>query len=221
MNTIHKYRPKSIDEFVFADDQLEKQIRRYAEGRNVMPLILHGSYGTGKSLLGELIPKAIDGEGVSVTKINAEDLNSKREVREKFSRSATFDRLYSQNNQQLGYTVVEEVNFDPGARDALRTCLDDMAGRELYIFTTNELQKIDAGLRSRAVQVEVKPVPPERFLPRAQHILRSEGVELDDSVVSEVLEAVFDADGDNRKYYFALDDIIEECGTNVTVQGGQ
>ena len=149
MNTIYKYRPKSIDEFVFADEQLEKQIRRYSDGRNVLPLILHGSNGTGKSLLGELIPKAIDGEAVSVTKIHAEDLNSKREVREKFSRDLHFDHLFSQNGQRMGYTVVEEVNFDPTARDALRTCLDDMAERELFIFTTNELQKMDVGLRIR------------------------------------------------------------------------
>ena len=162
MNTIYKYRPKSIDEFVFADEQLEKQIRRYSDGRNVLPLILHGSNGTGKSLLGELIPKAIDGEAVSVTKIHAEDLNSKREVREKFSRDLHFDRLFSQNGQSMGYTVVEEVNFDPAARDALRTCLDDMAERELFIFTTNELQKIDVGLRSRCEQIEVKPARPDR-----------------------------------------------------------
>lgn len=219
MNTIYKYRPKSIDEFVFADDQLERQVRRYAEGRNSKPLILHGSYGTGKSLLGELIPKAIDGDSVSVNKINAEDLNSKREVREKFSRSAQFDRIFSQNDQRMGYTVVEEVNFDPSARDALRTCLDDMTGREMFIFTTNEIHKIDGGLRSRAQEVEVKPVLPERFLSRAQHILRSEGVELEDAVVLEVLEAVYDAERDNRKYYSALDDIIEACGTNATAQG--
>jgi replication-associated recombination protein RarA len=219
MNTIYKYRPKSIDEFVFADEQLEKQIRRYSEGRSVLPLILHGSNGTGKSLLGELIPKAIDGEAVNVTKIHAEDLNSKREVRDKFSRDLHFDRLFSQNGQRMGYTVVEEVNFDPTARDALRTCLDDMAERELFIFTTNELRKIDVGLRSRCEQIEVKPAAPDRFLQRAQHILRSEGVELDDAVVLEVLEAVFDSDCDNRKYYSALDEIIEACRNTKTEQG--
>lgn len=216
MNTAYKYRPRSLDEFVFADTQLETQILRYAQGMNLTPLILYGSYGTGKSLLAELIPKAIDGDRVSVKKINAEDLNSKREVRQRFNRSRQFDNLFCEAGQRYSYTVVEEVNVDPAARDALRTCLDDMAGRELFIFTTNELHKIDKGLRSRANAVEVKPAPAQQFLARAQHILRCEGVELEDDLTLSVLEAVYAKDADNRKYYSALDEIIHALAPVTT-----
>lgn len=216
MNTIHKYRPRSIDEYVFATPELERNVRRYVEGKTTLPLVLHGSHGTGKSLLAELIPKAIDGENVSVNNIHAEDLNNKKEVRTKFSRAASFDRLFSVNGQRMGYTVVEEVNFDPSAKGALRTCLDEMAGRELYIFTTNEVNKIDKGLLSRAEVVEVLPAPADKFLPRAQHILRSEGVDLDDAVICEVLEAIYDVEHDNRKYYKVLDEIIEAWHDNAS-----
>lgn len=210
MNTIYQYRPKSIDEFVFATDKLERQIRRYTDGKTKMPLVLHGTYGTGKSLLAELIPRAIDGVAVSVNKINAEDLNNKKEVRAKFSRSANFDRLFSVGGQTMGYTVVEEVNFDPTAKGALRTCLDDMQGRELFIFTTNEVEKLDRGLLSRSEVVEVLPAPPDRFFGRAKHIVSSEGVEISDSVLEDLLEAVYDADYDNRSYYRALDEVIDD-----------
>lgn len=219
MNTVLKYRPRSIDEYVFATKEIEYKVRRYTEGLTTLPLVLHGTHGTGKSLLAELIPKAIDGESVSVNKIYAEDLNNKKEVRTKFSRAVNFDRLFSVNGQRLGYTVVEEVNFDPAAKGALRTCLDDMAERELYIFTTNEVNKIDKGLLSRAEVVEVLPAPADKFLPRAQHILRSEGVDLDDTVIYEVLESVYEAEHDNRKYYKVLDEIIEAWNDNVDNKG--
>ena len=215
MNTIHKYRPRSIDEYVFATTDLEHKVRRYVDGKTTLPLVLHGSHGTGKSLLAELIPKAIDGENVSVNNIHAEDLNNKKEVRTKFSRAVNFDRLFSVNGQCMGYTVVEEVNFDPSAKGALRTCLDEMVGRELYIFTTNEVNKIDKGLLSRAEVVEVLPAPADKFLPRAQHILRSEGVDLDDAVIYDVLESVYDVECDNRKYYKVLDEIIEAWHDNA------
>lgn len=215
MNTIHKYRPRSIDEYVFATTDLEHKVRRYVDGKTTLPLVLHGSHGTGKSLLAELIPKAIDGENVSVNNIHAEDLNNKKEVRTKFSRAVNFDRLFSVNGQRMGYTVVEEVNFDPSAKGALRTCLDEMVGRELYIFTTNEVNKIDKGLLSRAEVVEVLPAPADKFLPRAQHILRSEGVDLDDAVIYDVLESVYDVECDNRKYYKVLDEIIEAWHDNA------
>lgn len=215
MNTIHKYRPRSIDEYVFATTDLEHKVRRYVDGKTTLPLVLHGSHGTGKSLLAELIPKAIDGENVSVNNIHAEDLNNKKEVRTKFSRAVNFDRLFSVNGQRMGYTVVEEVNFDPSAKGALRTCLDEMVGRELYIFTTNEVNKIDKGLLSRAEVVEVLPAPADKFLFRAQHILRSEGVDLDDAVIYDVLESVYDVECDNRKYYKVLDEIIEAWHDNA------
>jgi len=215
MNTNYKYRPSTIDEFVFATPKLEAQIRRYAEGKSLLPLVLYGNYGTGKSLLAELIPKAIDGEEVFVSRVNAEELNNAKDVREKFFRSAQFDKLFSTNGQKNNYTVIEEVNFDPKAKGALRVCLDGMAERELFIFTTNEVEKIDKGLLSRSQVVEVLPAPPDRFFPRAQHILRREGVDLDDSVLRDVLETVYENDYDNRAYYRALDEIIEAWNDNT------
>jgi replication-associated recombination protein RarA len=215
MNTNYKYRPSTIDEFVFATPKLEAQIRRYADGKSLLPLVLYGNYGTGKSLLAELIPKAIDGEEVIVSRVNAEELNNAKDVREKFFRSAQFDKLFSTNGQKNNYTVIEEVNFDPKAKGALRVCLDGMAERELFIFTTNEVEKIDKGLLSRSQVVEVLPAPPDRFFPRAQHILRSEGVDLDDSVLRDVLETVYENDYDNRAYYRALDEIIEAWNDNT------
>lgn len=214
MNSQHKYRPQTVDDFIFANDQLERQIRRYAAGKTTRPLVLHGRNGTGKSTLAYLIPRAIDGPNVKVTKVKAEDLNSNAEVRKIFTRSKQFDRLFTPEGQSRNYTVVEEANFDPKAKGALRVSLDEMDGRDLAIFTSNELDKLDEGLLSRAEVVEVPPVPPDRFLPYAQKILRAEGVVLDDATVAEILESVYDEKGDNRAYYKALDEVIEAWQSN-------
>lgn len=77
------------------------------------------------------------------------------------------------------------------------------------------MPKIDKGLLSRAEVVEVLPAPPDRFFTRAQHILRSEGVDLDDSILRDVLETVYENDYDNRSYYRALDEIIEAWNDNT------
>ena len=117
--------------------------------------------------------------------------------------------MFKPDGQNRNYTVVEEVNFDPKAKGAMRESLDEMEGRDLIIFTTNELDKLDVGLLSRAEVVEVPPVSPEIFLKKAQEILKSEGVNLDDKSVLEVLESVYQIKSDNRSYYKALDEIIE------------
>ena len=209
MSSMYKYRPQHINDFVFANDRLEQQIRRYTDDRTREPLILHGVHGTGKSLLAELIPKAIDGNKVNVNKVCADDVNNKKEVVDKFFRQAHFDTLFETAGQSRSYTVVEEVNFEQKAKGALRTCMDAMVGREQFIFTTNELNKMDSGLRSRCEKVEVLPVPPDRFFARAKHILDCEGIVMDDTTLKNMLEAVYEADCDNRAYYRALDEVID------------
>lgn len=209
MNSQHKYRPKNISEFVFATDEVERQVKRYACGKSLRPLVFHGPNGTGKSTLAELIPKALEGDHVKVNRVKAEDLNSNSEVRNIFTRTKQFDKMFAPEGQSRNYTVIEEVNFDPKAKGAMRESLDEMEERDLTIFTTNELDKLDPGLLSRAEVVEVPPASPERFLPRAQEILRAERVTLDDANVLEVLESVYDVSADNRAYYKAIDQIIE------------
>jgi predicted AAA+ superfamily ATPase len=209
MNTNYKYRPKTINQFIFATSELEIKIKRYTRGNSLLPLVLYGKHGTGKSLLADLIPKAIEGKDVRVNYVNAEELNNSSEVRKKFFRSLHFDKLFSTNGQKNNYTVIEEVNFDPKAKGALRVCIDQMAERELFIFTTNEVDKLDKGLLSRAALVEVVPVPPENFFPHAKNILFCEGVDLNDTTLMEVLDSVYDDEYDNRAYYKALDEIID------------
>lgn len=214
MNTNMKYRPTKIENVVWANDELEAKVKRYADGRNNRPLILHGPFGTGKTLIAGLIPKAIDGDGVQVSRIRTAELNSSDAVQKIFSRDRLFDHLFVPPNQRQTYTVIDEIQINPKASNALRITLDEMEGRDLTIMTTNELNKLDPAIRSRSEVVFVPPVPPERFLKRAQEILVSENVLLDDKTVLEVLEAAFDRCEDNREYYKALDEVIEYVQNN-------
>jgi DNA polymerase III delta prime subunit len=214
MNTNMKYRPTKIENVVWANDELEAKVKRYAAGRNNRPLVLHGPIGTGKTLMAGLIPKAIDGDAVQVSRIRTAELNSSDAVQKIFSRDRLFDHLFVPPNQRQTYTVIDEIQINPKASNALRITLDEMEGRDLTIMTTNELNKLDPAIRSRSEVVFVPPVPPERFLKRAQEILVSENVLLDDKTVLEVLEAAFERCEDNREYYKALDEVIEYVQNN-------
>ncbi len=210
-NTKLKYRPKNLSEFIFANDELENIVNSYVYGKQTMPLILHGTFGTGKSLLAELIPKAIDGDDVQVNKIRSIDLNSSKEVYGHFERNKQFDHLFKVNDR-FNYYIIEEVNFDPKAKGAFRTVIEDNEGVDLIILTTNEVHKIDQAIISRSNVVEVPPLKPDQFIDRAMQILSQEKVlNAESSKIIKMLELCYSKRPDNREYYKELDKIMQQA----------
>lgn len=204
VDTEAKYRPCSLDDFVFPNEEVQEIVLAYGSGEITRPLILSGSNGSGKSLLTELIPKTIEGFEPIVNRVRSSDLNSSNEIYNKFTRDKQFDKLFTINNQRYNYNVIEEVNVDGKGRDAFKVVLDDFRGLDMTIMTTNELLKIDVGVRSRCEVVHVPPCEPHVFFPRAKSIIEAEGYDLDDDALMDALEAVYDIKADNRKFYKKL-----------------
>jgi len=207
VDTHIKYRPSTIDEFIFPDDRLRELITGYTERGLTRPLILYGSFGTGKSLLAELIPKAIDGDDVQVEKISFDDLNSSKEVHRHFERPKQFDVLFT-SNDNLNYHIIEEMGFKERASGALRIMLEKYERTDLVIMTTNRLEVIDGGIQSRAHCAEVKPLRPDQFIDRAMDILRQEGRIAEPALVMKALEARYRREPDNRALYKVLDEML-------------
>lgn len=211
IDTETKYRPCSLEEFVFPNWEVEELAKAYGTGEITRPLILSGTNGSGKSLLSQLIPQAIEGFKPQTNQIHSCDLNSTNEIYSQFTRNKNFDNVFTINNQRYNYNIIEEVNFDVKARDAFRVVLDDYRGVDLTIITTNQLGLIDVGVRSRCEVIHVPPCEPHVFFTRAKAIIEAEGYCFDDAALLTALEAVYDAKPDNRRYYQIIDEILRKA----------
>jgi DNA polymerase III delta prime subunit len=211
VDTERKYRPRTLVDFVYANDEIKDVVSSYGSGNMTRPLILSGTNGTGKSLLAELIPKAIEGFTPSVNRVRSSDLNSNKEIYSQFTRNKQFDVLFTVNNQRYNYNVIEEVNFDPKSSDAFRVVLDDYRGVDLTIMTSNEVGKIDVGIRSRCEILVVPPCEPHVFHSRAKAIIETEGYSIDEEELLSALEAVYEIKADNRLYYQKLDEMLRKA----------
>jgi DNA polymerase III delta prime subunit len=209
MSTEIKYRPRNLDEIVYPDKNVKEVVEMYASGYGVKPLILHGPNGTGKSLLAELIPKAIDGRDVKVDKVFADDLRNRASVQKALKRTALFDDLMTVEGQSNNYTILDECILDGSVhRDSLQYVMDEMLGRSLIIVTTNHLNQFLPGVLSRSFELYVPPLKPDAFLPRAKYILNSEGIETDEAALLNLLVRKYEIKPDNRRYFEALDMLI-------------
>lgn len=211
VNTQQKYKPKSLNEFIFSDKKLENTIKAYATGSQTRPLILYGTFGTGKSLLARLLPNAIENCVAQVNYLTENDLSSAANIRKVFSNINQFDTFCCQNNV-FNYYIIEEINFNltDKAISAFRQMIEVREGIDLIIMTSNAVNKIDTGIRSRSNELEVKPLQPVQFINRAEDILLKEGVKINRHMLQTVLDRSFAKMPGNRDYYKALDNLLSD-----------
>jgi DNA polymerase III delta prime subunit len=211
INSELKYGPKKIEELIFPNSNVKNVITAYASGEVTRPLLLCGKNGTGKSLIAKLLPTAIERmDKVVTTYIKPYELNSDKDVDKLFSKSKHFDNLFTTNGQRFSYYIIEEMNGRIGGHNSFRTAMDNYSGVDLTIITTNEVARIDKGIRSRSEELEVPACTPDLFFPFAKKIMDIENIEIDNEALFQALDAVYDEKPDNRRYYQEIDRLFRE-----------
>ncbi len=209
INTAKKYSPKSLNEFIFPNNEVRDLVTAYASGDIERPLILYGSSGSGKSLLQRLIPQAIERKDTYVNKVICSDLKLPRDIHDLYGRNKHFNNVFTVNGQRYNYFIIEEFYMKSiRLNDALKIELDASLGTDLTIFSTNRFELIDSGILSRSEVLEVQPCTPNIFFPHAKKIMQAEEIDISDHDLLVKLNAIYVAYKDNRKYYSMMDALI-------------
>ena len=211
VDTHKKYSPKTLDEFVYPNDEVKQVITQYASGEIARPLILHGGNGCGKSLLLELLPNAIEQKKARVTRVLCTDLNDANDVHRIFGVNTKFNAMFKYN-EIFDYFIIDEFNItNKKVVDALKIQLDRNLGRALTIISTNRLDLVDSGFQSRCKKLEIPPCTPSVFMPHALKIFNGEKLAIDDAKLKFFLEDVYKKTRDNRKYYERIEELLWEA----------
>ena len=209
VNREKKYSPKSLNEFIYPNNEVRDLVTAYASGDIERPLILYGSSGSGKSLLQRLIPQAIERKETQVNKVICSDLKLPRDIHDLYGRNKHFNKVFTVNDQRYNYFIIEEFYMKSiRLNDALKIELDATLGTDMTIFSTNRFELIDRGILSRSETLEVQPCNPSIFLPHAKKIMQAEEIDISDHDLLVKLNAIYVAYKDNRKYYSMMDALI-------------
>ena len=209
ISTIKNYSPKSIYEIIYPNSEVKEMVFAYASGELEAPLLLHGTSGTGKSLIQRLLPNAIEKQELNLEKVKCSDLKNASDIHDLYGRNKMFNKNYTINDQKFNYIIIEEFLMTKTAMsDAMKIELDETLGTDLTILSTNRLDEVDVGIKSRCEIVHVPPCAPQLFLPYAIQILNSLSVNYDVNILLDGLKQVFKTYADNRKYYQWLDRVI-------------
>ena len=183
------HAPQRFQDLVFAEPLVREQLQGYANGPLWDHLLLHGSYGVGKSIAARVIVQerlgTTDSNVVLPVAVHQMDYQVP-----KWGEWMTWP-LYAHRNADFHvppYVILDEVHdLSPARQRQLSTAMDEMRDRVRLILTTNYIDKIDGALRSRGAVFDILQPQPQHWLPRAQAILQAEQVHRADSAVLNVL----------------------------------
>ena len=190
-----KYRPKTLEDFVFTDDNTEKKIREWVKNKDFPHLLFYGPAGCGKSSAVGLLIKDIS-DVLRVNCSNDTGIESTRQVIEYAS--------IPPEDGTFKVVVLEEADRLSGASlDSLKVVLEDYSEWCRFIFTTNNVAKITPPIKSRCQDIEFKKLNEQQFITRIVYILSAEEVKVPEpSIITEYLKAYYP---DMRKCIGALE----------------
>jgi replication factor C small subunit len=172
---VEKYRPKSIDGYVFRDAHQRKQVETWIKDKSIPHLLLSGSAGIGKTTLAKILVHELGIEDYDVLEINASRTNSVDDVRDKIT---NFVQMIPFGPFKV--VLLDEADYlSPNAQAALRGVMEEYHATSRFILTCNYPNRIIPALHSRCQGFHVERTDQTEFTARAATILVEENIEFD------------------------------------------
>jgi len=172
---VEKYRPKTVDGYVFRDDHQRKQINTWIKDKSIPHLLLSGAAGIGKTTLAKILINEIGIEDYDVLEINASRTNSVDDVRDKIT---NFVQMIPFGPFKV--VLLDEADYlSPNAQAALRGVMEEYSQTSRFILTCNYPNRIIPALHSRCQGFHVERTDQTEFTARVATILVEENIDFD------------------------------------------
>ena len=172
---VEKYRPNTVDGYVFRDEQQRKQIDTWIKDKSIPHLLLSGSAGIGKTTLAKILIHELGIEDYDVLEINASRTNSVDDVRDKITNFVSMIPF-----GPFKVVLLDEADYlSPNAQAALRGVMEEYSNTARFILTCNYPNRIIPALHSRCQGFHVERTDLTEFTARVATILVTEGTDFD------------------------------------------
>jgi len=172
---VEKYRPKTIDGYVFRDTHQREQIESWIKQGSIPHLLFSGNAGIGKTTLAKILLNELEVNDLDVLEINASRTNSVEDVRDKI---VSFVQMIPFGDFKV--VLLDEADYlSPNAQAALRGVMEEYHTTARFVLTCNYPNRIIPALHSRCQGFHIERVDITEFTARVATILVEENVDFD------------------------------------------
>jgi len=207
-NFTKTYKPKILEDYICEED-LKDKIQKYIDNDMRKPIILHGPAGTGKTTLAEVVGAELNGNVHSLNASIDNGIDVVRSMIVPWTKQSSF-------GGGVNVIILDEAErFSQQAQDALKRTIDDSSGFCIFIFCTNNINKIIKPLQSRAEQTTYKLgyTSNDILMGIVTSIVNNSDIELD---VKDAYDIVRAAAGEPRAVVNALQAFVVDTFTAPT-----
>lgn len=174
---VEKYRPKTMEEFVWRDERQRAKVKEWLAEGALPHLLFSGVPGTGKTSLAELLLRMLGIGSGDILKINA---SRERQIDVIQDRIVNFVSTWALNPTGIKYIILDEADsMSHMAQKLLRGEMETYHDTCRFILTCNYPEKIIDALHSRCQGFHFLTLDRDDFAARAGEIIMTEGVEFD------------------------------------------
>jgi DNA polymerase III delta prime subunit len=184
---VEKYRPNTLDGYVFRDTNQRQQIENWIREKTIPHLLFSGHAGIGKTTLAKILLNLLDTNDLDVLEINASRVNSVDDVRNKIT---NFVQMIPFGDFKV--VLLDEADYlSHNAQAALRGLLEEYHTTARFILTCNYPNKIIPALHSRCQGFHIEKVDSTEFTARVATILVEENIEFDLDTLDTYVKAKY------------------------------
>lgn len=180
---VEKYRPSTIEEYIFHDKQQRTAIMRMITEKSIPHLLFSGPAGSGKTTLAKILIQAMDLPEFDVLTINASDENSVDVIRDKIK---SFVTTYAMGEFKIVH--LEEADYiSPAGQGIMRNMMEEYADVARFILTCNYAHKVTEPIKSRCQHFQFKSADKDDVAEYILTILASERIKCDITLIDKYI----------------------------------
>lgn len=184
---VEKYRPKSLDGYVWRDEDQKKQVVTWIKEKSIPHLLLSGTPGIGKTTMAKMLINEIGIEDYDVLEINASRERGIDLMKEKITNFVSMIPF-----GPFKVVLLDEADrLTPHAQDALKGVMEEYSNFSRFILTCNTPSMIVPAIHSRCQQFHFTKLDQVEFTARAATVLVEEGIEFELDTLDNYVKATY------------------------------